>query len=237
MKYAKLPAITFLVIFLITVTCKAQSADEIVANYINAIGGIDNWKKVNSIFYEGKLTVHGTDVTIYKTVLHGKGMRQNMTTASMTAFQISTPNEGWEFMPFRGQQKPEQLGEGAVKLNADQYDAQGVLVDYKSKGHSIEYLGKETIDGKECYKLQVKHKSGKIEILYFDASSSLMVRSVVKQNENGKEVDVITKLSNYQKQPEGILYPMTIGLPMGEMNITKVNVNKPVNESIFKPVN
>ncbi len=61
------------------------------------------------------------------------------------------------------------------------------------------------------------------------------MRVISKRKANGKEVDVTTNLSNYQKLPEGIYVPLSIGLPFGEMIISKVEINKPIDENIFKP--
>ncbi len=47
-------------------------------------------------------------------------------------------------------------------------------------------------------------------------------------------MEVTTNFSNYEKLPEGILIAKSIGLPFGELNITKVTINGPVDESIFK---
>lgn len=225
------------ILFLAAVAGRAQTADEIVTKYITAIGGADNWKKVTSMTSTGKMTVQGADVGVELIVLNGKGMRQNITVNGMTGYQIVTPAAGWGFMPFQGQQKPEPVTDEMLKESADSYDAQGTLVDYKAKGHAIEYLGKEDVEGTECYKVKVTQKSGKVETLYFDPVSYLAIRSISKQKANGQEMDVTTDLSNYQKLPEGILVPMSIGLPFGELTLTKVEVNKPVDESIFKPSN
>jgi hypothetical protein len=142
MKGLKLAFIAFSSIVFIS-SAKAQSADEIVNKYITAIGGADNWKKVNSMTSEGNLKVQGADVAVTMTVLNGKGMRQNISVMGMTGYSIMTPDSGWNFMPFQGQQKPEPVTAETLKESADQYDAQGSLLDYKTKGHSIEYLGKE----------------------------------------------------------------------------------------------
>ncbi len=40
-----------------------------------------------------------------------------------------------------------------MKESVDQYDTQGSLIDYNAKGHSIEYLGKEDVEGTEAHKL------------------------------------------------------------------------------------
>lgn len=239
MKVLKL-ALAVLASIVIISSAKAQTADEIVSKYITAIGGADNWKKVNSITSEGNLTVNGADVVVTMTALNGKGVRQNISVMGMTGYTIMTPDSGWSFMPFQGQQKPEPVTAETLKEGADQYDVQGSLLDYKAKGHSVEYIGKEDVEGTEAHKLKLTHKSGKTETLYFDPVSFLLIRSITKQKANGQESDVTTSLSNYKKLPEGILVPMSINIPVGpgqnaDLTITKVEVNKPVDETIFKP--
>lgn len=49
-------------LFLLMTAGYAQTADEIVSKYVTAIGGADNWKKVNSITSTGKMSVQGADV-------------------------------------------------------------------------------------------------------------------------------------------------------------------------------
>ncbi len=160
----------------------------------------------------------------------------------MTGYQIMTPASGWNYMPFQGQQKPEPVTEETLKESVDQYDTQGSLVDYKAKGHSIEYLGKEDVEGTEAHKLKLTHKSGKTETMFFDPESYLMIRTITKQKANGQETEVTTSMSNYKKLDEGILVPMSFNIPIGpgmnaDLTITKVEVNKPVDEAIFKPSN
>jgi hypothetical protein len=214
---------------------QAQTADEIVAKHITAIGGADSWKKINSMYQEGSMTVQGTDVAIAMTVLHKKGMRQNISLMGMTGYQIMTPTAGWNFMPFQGQQKPEAITADELKENVDELDTQGELIDYKTKGHTVEYLGKDDVEGTEAYKLRITQKSGKVKTFYIDPASNYIIRTVSKQKANGQEVEVTTDLSDYKKLPEGIVVPMSVKLPFGQMKVTKVEVNKPVDENLFKP--
>ncbi|ULQ54922.1 hypothetical protein KJS94_09755 [Flavihumibacter rivuli] len=230
-------ALAGIVTLMSVLTVQAQSADEIVDKHIAAIGGKDNWKKVNSVVTEGNLTVQGADVTVVSTVLNGKGARQDISVMGMTGYTIITPSAGWNYMPFQGQTKAEPATEEMVKESADQLDAQGVLIDYKAKGHSVEYLGKEDVDGTECFKLKVTHKSGKTDTYFIDPATYYMLRSITKQKANGQEVEVTTNFSNFQKLPEGIVVPMSITLPFGEMIVKKVEINKAVDENIFKPAN
>jgi hypothetical protein len=213
----------------------AQTADEIVAKHVEAMGGMDAWKKVNSMITTGTLKVQGAEITVNQTVLNGKGSRQDIIAMGMNGYQIVTPAAGWNFMPFQGQKAPEPITADDLKEAQDELDIQGSLVDYKAKGHTIEYLGTDDVDGVDALKLKETLKSGKVETIFLDPKTYYIIREISKRKANGKEVDVTTNLSNYQKLPEGIMVPWSIGLPFGEMTITKVEINKPVDENIFKP--
>lgn len=213
----------------------AQTLDDVISKHVEAIGGTDAWRKITSIRQEGAMQVQGADVTVTRTVLHGKGSRQDISLAGMNGFSILTPSAGWNFMPFQGQTQPEPMTDEDVKEGQQDLDAQDELIDYKEKGTTVELIGKDDVDGTECYKLLVTFKSGKSESLFIDPKSYHIIRQIAKQKANGQEMEVTTNFSNYQKLPEGIFVPMSISLPFGELNVKKVEVNKPVNEEIFKP--
>ena len=232
MKYLKLTlllvsAFTFSVI-------NAQTAEEIVTKHIDAIGGIDAWRKITSIRLEGTLLVQGAEVSIVGTVLHQKGSRQDISFAGMSGYRILTTTAGWNFMPFQGQTEPEPLTEEDIKEGQSDLDAQDELVDYKEKGTTVELAGKDDVDGTECFKLLITYKSGATKTLFIDPKSYLIIRQISKVKANGQEMDDITNFSNYQKLPEGIWVAMSVGMSIGEFNLTKVEVNVPVDEAIFK---
>lgn len=213
----------------------AQTADEIINKHITAVGGMDAWKKVNSIISTGTLQIQSAEIALSQTILNNKGSRLDISAMGMNGYQIVTPTAGWNFMPFQGQKAPEPITADDLKESQDQLDIQGSLVDYKTKGHTVELLGTEDIEGVEAHKLKVTLKNGKVQTLYLDPKTFYVIRQVSKQKANGKEVDVTTNLSNYQKLPDGIVVPMSVTLPFGEWVVTKVEVNKPIDENIFKP--
>jgi outer membrane lipoprotein-sorting protein len=230
----------FLVAAVSTATVKAQTADEIINKHIQAIGGLDNWKKVSSVVQNGSMTVQGMELNITITVLNNKGSRQDINAMGMNNYIIITPTEGWRFFPIQGQQAPEAMTADDVKESQDGLDAQGTLVDYKAKGHSVELLGKEDVDGTECFKLKVTHKGGKTDTYFIDPTTYYLVKSISVMKANGQEAELSTSYSNYQKLPEGIVVPMSLNIPLGpgfnvDLTISKVEINKAVDESIFKP--
>jgi hypothetical protein len=212
----------------------AQTAEEIVSKHIEAIGGTENWKKINSLKMEGAVQVQGAEVALSQTILNGKGSRQDISVMGMTGFIIITPTAGWSYLPFQGQQSAEAMTAEDLAESQDQLDIQGSLVDYAAKGNSIELLGKDDVEGTECYKIKVTKKTGNPETYFIDTKTHYIVRSMMVRKANGQETTVTTNYSNYEKTPEGVLLPKSIGLPFGELNLSKITVNLSVDESIFK---
>lgn len=221
-------------------TVKAQTADEIVGKHIDAIGGADNWKKVTSMVQTGSMTVQGANLDVVNTTLHMKGSRQDIVAMGMTNYQIMTPTAGWKFFPVQGQQSPEPITEEEVKEGQESLDLQGNFIDYKTKGHTVEALGKEDVDGTDCFKLKLTTKGGKATTYFLDAKTYLLIKSTTVVKANGQEAELSTTYSNYQKLPEGILVPMSMAIPFApgmnlDFSIAKIEINKPVDEAIFKP--
>ncbi|MBN8667030.1 MAG: hypothetical protein J0M30_05950 [Chitinophagales bacterium] len=214
----------------------AQTADEVINKHVEAIGGADAWRKVTSLRQEGSMTVQGTDVQLVLTVVKDKGSRQDIsiTAMGMSGYQIITPTEGWNYMPFNGMMAPEAMTADELTKSQDDLDPAGPLLDYQAKGHKVELLGKEDVEGVECFKIKVDTKNGSTQTFYLDPSTYYIIRVVSKQDVNGQEVEVPTGFANYEKLPEGIVIAKSITLPFGEMTITNVDVNKPIEDSVFK---
>jgi len=216
------------------IATQAQTVDEIVSKHVDAMGGADNWKKITSLKREGSFNVQGNDVTLTITVLNNKGLRQDISVGGTAGYVIVTPTAGWSFLPFQGQSEVEAMPAETLKDRQQGLDIAGALIDYKAKGHKAELLGKETIDGVECYKIRLTLSNGNVATDYVDTKNYYVVRNISTLHANGQEMEQTTSFSNFQKLPEGIVVAMTITQQFGDIIINKVEVNKPVDESIFK---
>jgi len=226
----------FLATFLFS-AAQAQTADEIVSKHLAAIGGAENWKKVNSMKMEAALEVQGMEIPVSIFQLHNKGQRQEFTVMNMTGYSIITPEAGWNFNPMGGQTKPEPITADELNAAKDGLDIQGDMLDYAAKGHKIELLGKEDVDGTEAFKLKLTRKSGSEVINYIDPSTYYIIRTVNKVKVNGQEVEQKVNVGNYQKLPEGIVVPFSMEMPgaPAPVNIKKVEVNPTLDPALFKP--
>ena len=217
-----------------SVNSYAQKQEEIIAKHIEAIGGSDNWNKVKSIRSEATMKAQGAEIKMTFIHVDKKAMRQNISLMGMEGYSIITDKEGWSFMPFQGQTKPEPMTADDVKNAHDDLYLQDKFLTYKELGNKLEYLGKDDMDGTECFKFKMTDKNAEETTYFLDASSYLTIKQTSKIKADGKEMENSTMFSNYKKLPEGIMYPMTVGSGWGDAEFTKVEINPVIDENLFK---
>lgn len=232
MKFIKVFAIACLSLGF--VSSKAQTADEIIAKHIEAIGGTTSWEKIKTLRFEGKMSAQGAEVKIIRTQIDKKAVRTDISVMGMNGYSIITEKEGWNYMPFGGMTKPEPMTADDVKSSQDELNIQGDFMTYKSLGKKMEYIGTEDYDGTECHKLKLTDKDGQETTFYLDPETYYIIKQTTKFMADGKENTAVMTFSNYKKLDSGIVYPMTVGGDWGNTEVTSIEVNLTVDESIFK---
>ena len=224
----------------------AQTADEVIAKHLAATGGADKWKTVKSLYMEGVAVMqNGQEVTskIYK--VQDQLYRRDVDFGMGKMTMIVTDKEGWLAAP-RNAGKFEPMPEPMFKNQLTELDVAGPLVDYAAKGHQATLEGKETIEGKEAWKVKMKLKSGQEFTYYIDANTNYLIRtSFINPNPGGRgqpqggDGTIKIDYSDFRKTDEGLVFPYTITMGgMGAaMNMEKIEVNKPVDPKLFKPEN
>jgi len=223
----------FILLLVFAQFAQAQTVDEVINKHIDALGGKEKISKIQNIVMVGSLNYQGTEIALTLTQVHNKLNRQDISVNGMQGFDLLTDKEGWAYMPFMGQQKPEPKPAEEVKLNQADLDLAGPLVDYAAKGHKAELIGKESIEGKNCYRIKMTLASGKIVNFYIDAVSNLISRTTDKRNVNGQEIDMQTDLADY-KDVEGVKMAYSITQQYGTTFISSIKVNQTIPESAFK---
>lgn len=231
--------VRFLLAMLVTVIAQgamAQSLDEIVDKHIEAIGGKAQLAELRSIRMECNLSVQGMDIPVVFTRVHNVGQRVDISAMGMDGYVITTPTAGWSYMPFMGQSAAEPMPEDQVKEGADELDVQGLLFNYKDKGHKPELLGQEDVDGTACYKIKIVTQSGKERTIFVDTKNYYIIRTVAKAFVMGQEMEVTQNMGDYKKTDAGLVMPHSISgaFGQGDLTVTKYDINKPVDEKIFK---
>jgi outer membrane lipoprotein-sorting protein len=217
-----------------------QTVDELIAKNVQARGGLEKLKSVQSLRLTGKMTM-GPGMEAPFTLEQKRPMllRMEFTVQGLTGVQAYDGTSGWQVMPFMGKKDPEVMTADDLKEAEEQADIDGPLVDYQTKGHKVELLGKDKIEGTDAYKLKLTRKNGDIQTVYLDADSYLEIKDEGQRTVRGSVVETETSLGDY-KEVGGLMFPFSIesGIKGTEqkqkITIDKVEFNVPLDEARFK---
>lgn len=233
--------IIFIIVFVLIFirSASAQSVEDIIDQYLIARGGLDKLQSIQSIELEGVRHMMNGEVKVKITKVQGKLFRSDFSFEEMEGYTIITPLGGWASVPTEPG-KVQQLPWNTVAPALQELDIAGSLVNYKSKGYAAVLLGKETIDGRDCYQIQLS-KGNQIHSIYFvDVETKFLVQSRHMAMWDGGSQEIISSFSDYAEFA-GVLFPQKISVAGGAMSAGSVvfhniNVNVPVDPQLFLPV-
>jgi outer membrane lipoprotein-sorting protein len=220
----------------------ALSADELIAKSIEARGGLDKIKAIQSLKIEGTASNAGGgfEIAIVNVGKRGFALRSESTLQGLTMIRAYDGKEAWSINPFRGRKDPDKLSADMVKEIAYQADFDGPLVDYKAKNIKVEYLGTEDVDGTDAHKLKATYANGDFDTIYLDPDYFMQIRVVETHRIRGAEQEQESDFGDYEKV-NGVYFPFAIesgskGASEKEQKITikKIEANVPVDEAQFR---
>jgi hypothetical protein len=219
----------------------AQTAEELVAKNLQAKGGIEKIKAIQSLRMTGKIQGDGGFMAQMGSTAKPPNLRRNtITVQGMTDIQAYDGSTGWHISPFGGRKDPELMGEDDLRGLVEEADFYGPLVDYQKKDNRIEYLGHDTVDGDDAYRLKVTLANGDIFYYYLDPETYLEIRVEMVQFIRGSIHESFRNLGAY-KLVAGVYFPFSIeagsmqspGDP-ARITIDKIEANVAVNPQEFK---
>lgn len=217
-------------------TAAAQSVDEIVAKNAKAKGG-DKWKSIQSMRLTARINIQGMELPMTIVSKRPNLMRQDMTFQGVSIVQAYDGTTAWMINPMTGSDAATEVPAAVADSLKEQADFDGPLLDYKAKGHTVELVGNEDLNGKKVHHLKLTRKDGKATHFYIDTETGVEAKVVSEADLGTGPMKIETELDNYQAV-DGILVPMTIrqNAATGPVLITvdKVEFNVSVDDATFR---
>lgn len=227
----------------------AQTADDIINKYIEAMGGKEKLNSIKSIYMEGTSVMqNGAEITQKTWKVNGKLLRTEISSAMFNMTTVVTDKEGWRQNPRNGGSFEPMTAEAVITMQP-QLDCAGSFVDYAAKGHKAELLGNEEVEGVACYKIKITFNNGKDATYFFDAATYYIIRMSSKGGGfggggrgaagagGGADQERSIDFSDYRKTEDGYVFPFKM-TPLGMgggVYYEKIEVNKPVDPKAYKP--
>jgi hypothetical protein len=196
------------------------SAAEVAEKNVQARGGLQAWRNVNSLSFEGRMGAGGNRQAPVPASLQDKGqykpriterlpeeaqlpfkmlmqrprqMRVELVFKGQTAVQVFDGVHGWKLRPFLNRNEVEPFTADELKAASLQPVLDGPIVDYAAKGTRIELDGLEKVEGHDAYKLGLTNTNGETIHVWIDTGTFLE-----------------TKIDGQPRRLDGKLHPIEV---------------------------
>ena len=211
----------------------------LVAQNIEARGGAESWAAIESLQLSGQMDLgQGLYVPYVMEQKRPGKMCLDFVFNEETATQCVDGATGWKRLPFRGRNMPEAMTAAELREMAGAAAIDGLLFNYKERGHQIELVGKMMIGDRAATKLQVTLPGGAVRWLYIEDETGLDIKLEATRMLGGRERLVSTYFLDWQ-ETDGLLIPrrqetQTEGDEETHfLTVENVRINAPLDDSRF----
>jgi len=214
----------------------AKSAQEVIGNYIKAIGGEAALKKVSSLQQTGEMDMQGNKLAVAFKKMNPNLSSMEISMMGQTAMkQTFNGTSGYQMQMGK---KADLTAEEVAEAKADK----GIFnqLFYGTDGSKLVAAGTAKVGSADTYKIIVTSATGKKKTEYYDVNSGLLVKEENATTKNGVEINQTTEYADYKKVGD-VLLPhtmiQTVQTPQAsqEFNISlkEIKINPPLKAEDF----
>lgn len=190
--------------------------DDVLAEYIEARGGIEVINDMKSMKATGKMTMGPMEAPMTFVYKAPNKIYTTFEIQGMTGIQAYDGEKGWQVMPFMGKPDAELVAGDELKQLKEQTDIEGVLINSAAKGITLELIGSTEIEGTPVIEIKATRENGDVVTVYLDEEYKLEVMTRSKMSAMGQEIEAETYFSDYKEVGDS-------GVPVAHSMAVKVN--------------
>ena len=181
-------------------TATSAELDDVLSCNYESLGGLDAINAVESARMTGTMTMGPMQAPFTIEFQQPNRVRMEFELQGMTAVQAYDGGTGWAIMPLMGKTTPEEMADDQLKQMQEMAEWEGPLIDWKEKGHTVELLGTEDIEGTEAYALKVvRAGSGDESTYYLDTEYCLPIMTKGVRDVQGSEMAFSQTIGDYKE--------------------------------------
>lgn len=202
------------------------TAQKVIENYLEAIGGANKLKSVNTLYKTAEATLQGMALNMeVKTTTNAQACVDIKMMGNSLNKQVINGNKGYTVT--QGQRK---------EMSAEDLESSKMTASTFPELHytdTITLEGIENVDGKDAYALKVSDQMTS----FYSVDSGLKIKDVVHIKQNGQEISSSVFYDNY-KDIEGIKFPFSLSQTFGsqkiDFEVKEIKINEGVSDTDFQ---
>jgi outer membrane lipoprotein-sorting protein len=156
------------------------TASRIVEKNVAARGGLEAWRKIQSMVWVGHIESANAPAPNLPFVLEMKRpnkSRFEIRLQNQTSVRMFDGTRGWKLHPVsHGKPQAQPYTPDELSFARDAQGIDGLLIDYQEKGYAVSLDGDDEIDGHKAYRLNVTLPSGDSHHVWIDARTFLDIK-------------------------------------------------------------
>ena len=201
-------------------------------------GGLEAFNKIKTAKITATYNTRGSDLPMTIQIVNNKASRTDVEAMGSAVIRSYKDGKAWTQNPFAGITTPTEVTGAEVNNYKSQSMLASSLMDYKARGHQVELLGQEDVEGIKTYKIKLTSKDdGKLTTFYISTKDYTMIKTTSDQEMQGQTVNVEVWYSDL-KDFNGTKFFMTRNQKMnGQIfqttTFTNIELNVTIDEKIF----
>jgi len=207
------------------------TAETIIEDYINAIGGRKKLESVKSIEAEMSANMQGMEMKIemYQQLPDKYALFMSMGGNVMSGEVLNGDKGVLSGMGTSKKAEGDELF--SLRKKAEPFAERR----YTKEGYKMEMKGMEEVEGAKAYKIIVTDPKGNKDINFYDVKTSLKIYMIVTEDNGGQTKIAISDYTDHK----GVLIPHTVVMSGGQlpmplkMETKSMKVNEAIDQSVF----
>ena len=246
-------ALAIAILAIASASAAGQTLEEVLERHLEARGGRDRLRAVQTMKVTRTVVTPFSTITIVTYRKRPDLYRAEQSSGGQPAVPRGVNADGaWDGVP--GGKAVMRASALAAEMRDIEADFDGLLVDWKAKGHTVTLDGKVPLPPGEAYKLTVQTKSGAVRTVYLDAVTYLDRRhtgvlrlppsaAAVKELGDGappRQFDVVIDYGGW-REVDGVKFPFEIAEERTSSEpvqsfvsyTEKIELNVPLDDAFF----
>ncbi|OIP52323.1 MAG: outer membrane lipoprotein-sorting protein [Flavobacteriaceae bacterium CG2_30_34_30] len=228
-------------LFLFILTLQAQTADDVLLNYFENTGGLEKWNALEGLKMSGVANTQGMEIPVDIIQLKDGSQAVIINFQGQTITQFAFDGEQMWSTNFMTMQPEKSDSEATANMKKAAKDFPSPFLNYKEKGYSVEFIGKETKEGTETFKLKLTQdpilvngvEEPNVSFHYFDTENFALIVSETQIKEGPMQGQTMTSTMSGYQEVDGLFFPFDMSMSGQGISIKSIELNPKVEKTLF----